>query len=181
MEKQIERVRIRRAEPSDAAAIARVHVESWQAAYLGLLPATYLNRLNVPDQTEKWSRILRGYTTPGSRTWVLSVGGKVMGFSASGPSRDNDLGIAEARRVGEIYTIYLSPRIWGHGLGAELIEAVELDLTARGYRSATLWVLSGNTRARRFYELVGWKSDGTQRPIWMGGASPTEMRYRRAL
>lgn len=178
MEKQIERVRIRRAELGDAEAIARVHVESWQVAYLGLLPAAYLNGLTVPGQTEKWRRILRGYTTAGSRTWVLSVGGTVMGFSTSGPTRDDD---DDPRKVGEIYTLYMSPRLWGYGLGAELIAAVQRDMASRGFGVATLWVLEGNTRARRFYELEGLSHDGVRRPVWLGASSLPEVRYRRGL
>jgi ribosomal protein S18 acetylase RimI-like enzyme len=178
MEKQIDRVRIRRAELGDAEGIARVHVDTWQAAYLGLLPAAYLNSLTVSGQTEKWRRILRGYTTEGSRTWVLSVGGTVMGFSTSGPTRDND---DEPRTVGEIYTLYVSPQLWGHGLGAELIAAVQRDLSSRGFLVVTLWVLEANTRARRFYELEGLAHDGARRPVWLGRTALPEVRYRRGL
>jgi hypothetical protein len=37
-------IRIRRASRRDATAIARVHVETWQSAYAGLLPDSMLRR-----------------------------------------------------------------------------------------------------------------------------------------
>ena len=41
--------RIRTATPEDARAIAEVHVASWRAAYRGVLPDTYLDRLSVDE------------------------------------------------------------------------------------------------------------------------------------
>ena len=38
--------------------------------------------------------------------------------------------------------------------------AVE-DLRSRRFDTVTLWVLETNRRARRFYEVAGWKHDGT--------------------
>jgi ribosomal protein S18 acetylase RimI-like enzyme len=178
MEKQLQRVRIRRAEERDAPGIARVHVDSWQAAYLGLLPASYLNGLTVAGQTARWRRILAGATRPGSRTLVLSVASEVVGFSTVGPTRDSD---DDPRVVGEIYTVYVAPELWSHGLGAELFEAAQNDLAEGGHRVVTLWVLHGNARAKKFYEAAGFERDGTRRPVWMAGKTLPEIRYRRRL
>lgn len=38
---------IRKALPSDAQAIAQVHISSWQAAYRDLMPAEYLDALQA--------------------------------------------------------------------------------------------------------------------------------------
>jgi len=38
---------IRREEPDDAEAVARVHVHGWQAGYAGFMPDEVLGRLNV--------------------------------------------------------------------------------------------------------------------------------------
>ena len=41
--KEIKRhVRIRRATPEDAATLAKVHVDSWQVAYQGIVPDAFL-------------------------------------------------------------------------------------------------------------------------------------------
>jgi ribosomal protein S18 acetylase RimI-like enzyme len=45
---------LRPAQPSDALAIARVHVRAWQHGYAGILPASYLNNLRPQDRAEKY-------------------------------------------------------------------------------------------------------------------------------
>ena len=45
---------VRRAEPSDAGAIAEVRVSSWRSAYRGLLPDSLLDALSVPDIASRW-------------------------------------------------------------------------------------------------------------------------------
>jgi ribosomal protein S18 acetylase RimI-like enzyme len=52
------------------------------------------------------------------------------------------------------------------------------DLRQRGYRAAVLWVLESNARARRFYEIAGWRSDGTIQTERSSGVELREMRYR---
>ena len=60
-------------------------------------------------------------------------------------------------------------------------------LRSEGYAVATLWVLARDTtRARPFYESLGWRSDGTIRPFeaelareWAGRLD--DVRYRTNL
>src|SRR5262245_42550178 len=46
---------IRPAIPDDAEGIAKVHVKSWQEAYVGLLPQATLERQSVPARMRWWS------------------------------------------------------------------------------------------------------------------------------
>src|SRR4051794_19191587 len=117
---------IRRAKPEDARGIADVHVDSWQAAYLGIVPSSYLNTLSVADRTATWRNILSGRT---SGTWVLVDDGRIAGFASGGPARDAEV----KRRVGEVYALYLTPSRWGRGLGFELMQSVLEDLRVQGY------------------------------------------------
>ena len=50
---------VRAATPADAAAIAGVHVRSWQAAYRGIVPDEVLDGLSLPDREQRWRSILR--------------------------------------------------------------------------------------------------------------------------
>jgi RimJ/RimL family protein N-acetyltransferase len=44
-----------------------------------------------------------------------------------------------------------------------------------------LWVVPGNKRARRFYELAGWRHDGADRQLEILGVDVKETRYSREL
>ena len=63
---------------------------------------------------------------------------------------------------------------------AQLAAAIEW-FTTMACRDATLWVLDTNAGPRRFYEALGWTTDGTRKPVEIGGRTLTEVRYRRVL
>ena len=167
---------VRLAVPGDAAAIARVHVESWHAAYAGLMPAAVLDAFTVEAREPRWRAILTR-DAPAERTLVIAPGGFVAGFASTGPSRDEDA----APGAAELYALYLAPGSWGTGLGRALLAAAIGDLLARGHASMTLWVLDGNARARRFYEAAGMRADGAVKVEVEQGAGLPHARYRTTL
>ena len=73
------------------------------------------------------------------------------------------------------------PRPLGAGVGRTLLAAAQAELTRLGYTEAVLWVLPNNARARRFYEVAGWITDGIQRTSEVLGVVVPEVRYRRRL
>lgn len=74
------------------------------------------------------------------------------------------MGLA-AVRPGWLDGLYVLPDRWGSGTAQSLHgEAVE-RLCDLGCRSARLWVLERNDRARRFYERRGWRADGRTRVV----------------
>jgi RimJ/RimL family protein N-acetyltransferase len=150
---------IRPATPSDADATARIHVDSWAAAYT--LPGPTLEQ-----------RLEHHRLSP--PTFVADVEGEIVGFVAVGRSRDPD---AE----GELYTIYVGPTHWGTGVGRRLIRAGEERMRELGYRRVVLWMLDGNSRAQRFYESAGWALDGERRTIEFVGQSMPEVRFAKQL
>ncbi|WP_205826142.1 GNAT family N-acetyltransferase [Microbispora catharanthi] len=169
---------IRRAEPADAEAIAAVHVRSWQAAYPGLMPEAYLDGLTPAMRLPVWERLLGESSPPRTEVLVAEADGSVAGFAALGPGRDDDVDPAS---VAEISAIYLMPEVWGTGVGGRLMAAALDGLATAGYEQATLWVVDGNARARRFYERGGWRPDGAAQRDESDGFPLTEVRYRRAL
>jgi GNAT superfamily N-acetyltransferase len=169
-------MRIRDATVDDADALALVHVHGWQWGYRGLLPDSFLNGLSAERRAEQW------------RSWLLEPGrtrtrvavteqGAFAGFAASGPSRDP---VADAD-VGEVYAIYLEEPFAGTGVGAGLLRSALDWLEEEGYARATLWVLEGNTRARRFYEREGWALDGTAKSEPREDFTMDEVRYAISL
>lgn len=163
---------VRLAVPGDAAAIARVQVESWHAAYAGLMPAAVLDAFTVEKREPRWKAILTR-DAPAERTLVIAPGGVVAGFASTGPSRDE----GAMPDVAELYALYLAPGSWGTGLGRALLAAAIEELRARGYASMTLWVLDGNARARRFYEAAGMRADGAVKVEIEEGAELPHTRY----
>jgi hypothetical protein len=50
-----------------------------------------------------------------------------------------------------------------------------------GFGAAILWVLDGNDRAQRFYEIGGWQLDGAAKDIVIAETTLAEVRYRLVL
>jgi ribosomal protein S18 acetylase RimI-like enzyme len=171
-------MQIRSADVEDAAQIADVHVRSWQGAYRGLMPQELLDGLDPAQRAEMWVRITG--RVDGTRSGVLVAEDEtaVRGFVAFGPTRDED---EDPDLVGEISSIYLAPEARGTGCGRGLMANALANLAKAGYRQATLWVLDGNARARRFYEAAGFRLDGGEQVDETDGFPLRELRYRRPL
>lgn len=161
--------RIRRATTGDAAAIASVHVTSWQETYVGLLPDDVLAAQDVAVRARFWSDVIeRG---PGGSSGSVLVaddtGGPVVGFASSCPQRDADL--AAKGFDAELAAIYVLRSAQRQGTGRALLQSVFSAVRANGGTAISLWVLEGNAPARAFYErmdgvLVGTKA-GSLGPV----------------
>jgi ribosomal protein S18 acetylase RimI-like enzyme len=165
---------IRRARANDAPALARVHVDSWRAAYRGLVPDSYLRRF-----TYEWREgcFHEALATGTEETYVVRRDVEIVALLTIGAARDPDLDVC---RTGEIWGIYVSPDYWRKGIGRRLAEEAERILRSRGYEGAVLWVLEANQQARRFYEAMGFSPDGQSKDIdW--GTVLKAVRYAKAL
>ena len=169
-------VRVRAATPDDATAIGRAHVAAWRSAYVGQLPQALLDSLDPAQSAEGWRRLVDRDDGDGGggALLVAEIDGAVVGFASLGAHRDGG-------REGVLYAVNVHPDSWGLGAGAALLDAVETALAKRGFERATLWVLPGNQRARRFYERNGWLSDEVLQHEVLGGVLVEELRYSIAL
>ncbi len=157
---------------------------AWRRAYAGLLAPGYLATLSVDERTHHWGDVL-GRLGDERFTVIEAVGrladGRsadgVVGYAHAGPSRDGDAGPA----TGALYSFYLQPDEWGAGVGRQLHDAVVADLTEDGYRTATLWVLGTNRRARQFYRRQGWSMERATRTQEFPGHTVVDFRYGRRL
>lgn len=164
---------IRPAVLGDAAAIAKVHIASWQEAYAGIVPAEILDNLDVQRREEQWRAHLQDAERESIRIWVAEREGEIVGFASFGPSRDEDAD----RTTLEVYAIYLEPHAWGRGVARELMRTVVAHVPDGA--AVTLWVLEANDRARHFYRRNGFAPDGVERMEEFGGQYLKELRYRR--
>src|SRR5438309_55708 len=88
---------LRLATAADAPHIARLQVRAWQMAYRGLLPDALLTRLSVERREHAWRHWNDGH--PLRRIWVAEQPRAIVGFVATGPTRDDDAPAA----TGEVY------------------------------------------------------------------------------
>lgn len=173
-------IRIRRASRHDAAAIGRVHVETWQAAYAGLLPDAMLVAMSDVRQSAWWSQLLKD---PAEARGVFVADDRdmgVVGFGSCGPVRDPPEGLPEGLdgrelKVGEVYTLYVEPDFQNLGLGRKLLGALFRQLQADRCDTAVLWMLAENP-TRFFYEGLGGERVG-ERVDTMGGTDVDEIAY----
>ena len=169
---------IRLATPSDVPEIARIHVQTWQAAYRGHMPDAYLDALAPSQRVPLWTRAVVDPTVVVLVAVVEETAEATLaGFCSLGAARDDDA----TSQVGEVTAIYVEPRRWRSGVGADLMAAALAAATRLNFSELTLWVLAGNVAARRFYERHGFDADGRSKVEQRAAFTLDEVRYRRAL
>ena len=152
-------VRIRQATPDDAGAIAEINVRGWRAAYRGVVSDATLDALSVEDLRARFTGFMADPGRAATALVALGDDGRVTGYTSFGTPREDSTDLEGA---GEVYAIYVGPEAWGSGRGRALLAAAEDGLREAGFRRGFLWVLEENPRARRFYEVAGWRWDGTR-------------------
>lgn len=152
---------IRVATREDLPAVEQVRISTWQVAYRGIVPDHYLDTMTLTPERVAW--LEERWSEGSARTWVACEDDGVVGMAVTGPCRDDDRAFET-----ELYGLYVLPSHWGTGAGPLLWDAAQ--------PFTSLWVLSDNARARRFYERRGFRAD---RPklFEVGGVEVPEIRY----
>jgi ribosomal protein S18 acetylase RimI-like enzyme len=145
---------VRAATGEDAAGIARVHIRSFLATYPQLPRTRRATETGLARRVRTWERRLR--EPGGCSTYVATGDHWVCGFVHLGLDPDR-------RGTGQVLSIHVDPGCTGHGIGARLMASAVAALRTAGNRSASLWVVANNERARAFYERLGWRPEGTRR------------------
>jgi GNAT superfamily N-acetyltransferase len=158
----------------DALAVARVHVDTWRAAYTGIVPDTVLAGLCVDSHAGKWSTAIEKREP---ELWVAETQGAIVGWAAFSASRDADAPAA----CGELQAIYVARSWWACGLGSALLAHSCWRLKQRGFERMTLWVLQANEGAIHFYQACGLAPDGGSKQFELANKSLTEVRYATTL
>lgn len=144
-------VLIRPTTVEDAEALTDLHLDAWEEAYTGLIPADVLaaRRADRDVRVERWREIVAG----GENLQRVAVDerGRLLGFATVGAGRDEpEPGLPQR----ELMALYVRAEVYGAGVGHALLAA------ALGPDPAYLWVLDGNDRAIRFYQRQGFAFDG---------------------
>src|SRR6185312_8625984 len=94
------RMNIRRATAADAHAVGRIHVESWNVAYRGLMPNDVIARTDLAYRTRFWAERIADPDWP---VFVMDENGEPIAFCQMIPSRDPD---DDPTRVGHVTSLH---------------------------------------------------------------------------
>jgi len=165
---------VRVANAGDAAALSRVHAETWEDTYVGQVSDALAHERIAKARARDWAEYGELRTRTGGGVVVLIRDQQVVGFCEFGPTEDAD---DDPQRIGHIMRVYVHPLHQGHGGGKLLVESACARLAGDGYDEATLWTLEAPTnRAHGFYAHLGWTNEGI-----CNSEQPPDVRYRRRL
>ena len=162
-------VKIYTANLDDAAAIARVHVDSWRTTYRGIVPDDFLASHSYEQREQFWRQVFIDLSRS-NFVYVAEDDGQIVGFVSGGPERSGDI-----LYTGELDAIYLLAPYQGQGIGRRLVVTLVNRLMQEGMTALLVWVLAANP-ARKFYERLGGKLV-YERAITIAGASLIEVAY----
>jgi GNAT superfamily N-acetyltransferase len=161
-------VSLREATIADCAAVARVHVRSWQESFRGIVPQSFLDRMSVEKRAVAFEK---RFPESEYRMFVAEeVERGVVGFADFGEAREQVEGYE-----GELYAIYLLPEFQRRGVGRRLFNLGAEFLLSRGRRSMYLLALEASPY-RTFYERLGGRVIGRTR-IEIEGVPFEELIY----
>ncbi|MEX2296969.1 MAG: GNAT family N-acetyltransferase [Dongiaceae bacterium] len=161
---------IRRARPSDARGIAAIHVETWRAAYAGILPDRVMLEMSIDSKTAHWRRVIE---KQGSHELVLVADvplAGLVGFASCGRA-----GPGSPVEGGEVQTLYVMPDWQEQGFGRRLLCNCLRIIRGAAMNGAFAWVLAANP-SRFFYEAMGAQRIG-ERVERLWGADLPEIAY----
>jgi len=137
------------------------------------MPDEVIARTDLAYRTRLWSERIAARDWP---VFVKDAAGEILAFCHMVPSPDPG---DDPKTVGHITSIHVRPHLRGRGHGRALLDHAFAEFRRRGMKEVTLWVLEGNTDARRFYERLGFHNDGGKKAY--PGTEVPEVRYRIAL
>jgi len=140
---------LREATQHDAAAIARLHADSWRSAYRGMLSDDYLDHRVYSERDALWKQRFSESTENPFFAILAQVESDLAGFACVFPNNDPIYGAF-------LDNLHVVPQRTGQGIGMRLLAAVAERLVTDEKRGGLyLWVIAKNSRARQFYSKAG--------------------------
>ncbi len=156
-------MRVRGATRADAAAIARLHLDSWHVAYRGIVPDDLLDAITVESRQDHWERVLAAPDGAEFVSVAEDIDGHLLGIASGGPELGGD-----PQYRGELYVLHVRQDAQGQGVGRALMRAVAERLAADGITTLLVWMLRENYPARRFYAALGGRFVREQPALFEG-------------
>lgn len=171
---------IRSARNDDAAAMARVIVDTGRSAHRGQIPDEVLFDQPLAEayaeSQQNWQRTLDevDHERHGDHCIYVAINDDdvPVGLIMAGPPRDGPA----LPQCAEVYVLYVREAFQGRGLGRRLLQAVAEQASQQGWRALTVGCLSSNRPARGFYEAMGGQLIG-ERVYEQSAFKTTELVY----
>jgi GNAT superfamily N-acetyltransferase len=150
-------LRLRPGRECDLDAVIRIWRDNWRDSYAGFF--------NTHADDTPWLESIWQEFLPVMRCFVIAeMDGRVVGFA----HRDGAL----------VEDLWIDPCYCSRGIGPVLLAHALAAMAADGHRTASLFCLEVNSRARQFYEREGWRPALRQMREQPGGREPFWlMRY----
>lgn len=137
------------ATPDDLPRIANLHIASWQDAYRGILPQSFLDETVPQVLSAHWQVLPQG-------DWIVTVardGDTMQGFIA--------VDLLHEGEGAYVDNLHSHPAMRGQGTGRRLLADTARQLILRGETRMWLTVLADNAPSRGFYRAMG----GVEGPV----------------
>ena len=175
-------MRVREMTAADIDDVSALRVRSWQSAYDGLMPRSYLAAMSTEEDAAARRELFAKADGTITNLVAERPDGTITGWAALGPYRpQGPHGQGESDDGAELYALYALPELIGTGIGRALMSVCLDRAVERGFPRILLWVVRGNTRARRFYERAGFTLDGAEDTYDIEGTAVPTVRYVRTL
>lgn len=176
-------------QPTQFAAMSRIHSRGWRSTYPGYVPADYLRDVVTE---EHWIDLFRiDYETGRCHGLMLFRDDTPVACCNYGPARPGHSPVSgvpptspvlQDHRWGEVLSFYTDPAETGKGYGSLLMKEALRRLKAERFTHCCVYVLQENQGARRFYARHGFSWDGTHLDIlFPHDAVCVDLRYTKVL
>ncbi|KAI0449759.1 acyl-CoA N-acyltransferase [Xylaria acuta] len=147
------------AQPSEAAAIAKMGADTFTATFGFSVSAedlaTFLNQIYIE------SAILADLKDPAIETWsARDSTGRVLGMVQLVRGLTEPCVPGDPATHAELRRLYVDTAAHGRGIGSKLIAAVEEQARAEGFKELWLTVWENNNSAERLYLRLGYQKVG---------------------
>ncbi len=156
---------VRQTRRTEIPVIAKIQCSAWRAAFSDIITEQTMIKYTRPDlRTQMLERLFDSET---GHMYIAGIDGKACGTLFWKP--------IDVRRA-EIVSMHTLKRVWGAGVGRELMRKALADIYNDGFFSTELWVFRENIRARKFYEKYAFIPTGDERVSIYDHASEICMR-----
>jgi ribosomal protein S18 acetylase RimI-like enzyme len=167
-------IHYRRADESDAGALAALFSETFTATFAHLYSPGDLAAFLAGHTAEHWAEQLRD---PAFSVRIAEDADGAVGLAKVGPVK---LPVEDSGPALEVRQLYVLDRVRGSGVAAKLMDWVLEEASARQANNVYLSVYTDNIRAQRFYSRYGFVEVGPC-VFMVGGQADEDIIMRRSI